>query len=363
MGFDLNNFAASVRTVFTPGAGQGVNAVQALADGELVIASQGGLVALLQPDASGQYTLARALTALTGIPSDPSALEVLENAAGGLEEALVTNTGLDEVFVFMTSPTIALPPPAEPGGPVTQATAPPGELLQLVPVLSEAPLEAASPKLVPVPGDALLEKAPLPVAFGGGNDEGGPEVDVVARKDEGLGTDVDERLRQRDDDRLRQLDLFEKIPDPDTYDPWTRGGSPALPDPGEAVASGAWPPDRAVSALLQTTAVSTVADLPQTLPSDTPDTAGWHDELPALAANLAVLVLPEHGPETVALVPSGSGHAANDAAFLLPVHDGERERILSAALLVGGLACWSQGPLIPGERTATGSKGPPRTRN
>ena len=42
------------------------------------------------------------LLALTGIPSDPSALEELETASG--PEVLVTNDGLDDVFVFTFGP-------------------------------------------------------------------------------------------------------------------------------------------------------------------------------------------------------------------------------------------------------------------
>src|SRR5205823_768539 len=73
IGFNLDNFVATVRTVFTSPPGQDVTAVQALADGSLVAAEQGGTVALLALDAASQtYQDVQDLTPLTGIPSDPS---------------------------------------------------------------------------------------------------------------------------------------------------------------------------------------------------------------------------------------------------------------------------------------------------
>jgi hypothetical protein len=53
LGFDLTDFAASVATVFAPPPGQAVAAAQALSDGHVVAALEGGAVVNLAPAGTG----------------------------------------------------------------------------------------------------------------------------------------------------------------------------------------------------------------------------------------------------------------------------------------------------------------------
>jgi hypothetical protein len=73
-------------------------ALGALPDGELVAALEGGAVELLRGDPSGLLEARGALIPETGIPSEPSALEVLATGSG--LQVLVTGAGLDTLFVF-----------------------------------------------------------------------------------------------------------------------------------------------------------------------------------------------------------------------------------------------------------------------
>ena len=130
MAFNLDNFAATIRTVVS---GVPVAAVATLNDGGFVTADAAGSVNVLEPDGQS-FTEAESLTPLTGLPADPSALDVLE-ASSGLQ-ALVTSQGQDQVFVFATEPSgsagagaggvvgIGLPALASPGVPIVEATAP-----------------------------------------------------------------------------------------------------------------------------------------------------------------------------------------------------------------------------------------------
>jgi hypothetical protein len=87
----------SVTPLATGSPGEVVDAVGVRpSDGDLVAAFQGGTVELLHPDpATGAFDLAGTLTPLDGVPSDPSALAVLDNG-----EVLVTSAGEDQLFVF-----------------------------------------------------------------------------------------------------------------------------------------------------------------------------------------------------------------------------------------------------------------------
>src|SRR5262249_57387425 len=88
-----------------------VAALGATSDGRLVAALAVGQVELLERDPSGQLEAGQALAPATGIPSEPSALEVLEDQTG--LRVLVTSAGLDTLFVFDVPalPGVTLPPP------------------------------------------------------------------------------------------------------------------------------------------------------------------------------------------------------------------------------------------------------------
>jgi hypothetical protein len=203
VGFDLNDFAASLRTLFTPASGEGVAAVEELASGDVVAALDGGAVLDLRASAAGGLSVAGTFESLAGIPSNPSALEILETAAG--PQALVTAAGQDRVFVFVL-PSEALAgvegtlEPIVPTAPAIELTA-----------ASEAGLTVVATLVADVlPGGEGVQPPPAaaaPALIGGG-DEGTVGQDVAeARVEGGAGLDVEEKLRH--------LDLYRRTRDPD----------------------------------------------------------------------------------------------------------------------------------------------------
>jgi hypothetical protein len=139
--FDLGDVAAGARVVF---AGQDVVAARALSDGDVVVAIADGSVELLAPQGGG-LTVAANLQAQGGTPVSPSAVEVLQTAAG--LQVLVTSQGSGTVFVFAAPAVLGVPPPAAGSGPTTLDFGGPGATSGFVPlsgVLSAAaaPLQA-----------------------------------------------------------------------------------------------------------------------------------------------------------------------------------------------------------------------------
>jgi hypothetical protein len=145
---------APLGEVFGPA---GVTALGAAPDGRLVVAEPGA-VDVLALDPAGQFEVGARLEPLTGIPSEPSALAVLESESG--LEALVTSAGLDTVFVFDFASTGTIPfpvlPPSTPGEPGA-STLPSAPLLVVVTLLSGG-----------LPQDATLDHS-----LQGGNGEAG----------------------------------------------------------------------------------------------------------------------------------------------------------------------------------------------
>jgi hypothetical protein len=124
----------------------GVQAVTALADGRVFVAGRGGTVEELQLDAVGRFDVAAILVPETGIPSQPSALAILEEESG--LEALVTAAGSDTLFVFdfvsnspPSFPPLPPPNPAEPGPSTLPATP---LVVVVVPVTGGLPEEAVA---------------------------------------------------------------------------------------------------------------------------------------------------------------------------------------------------------------------------
>jgi hypothetical protein len=196
IGLSLNNFNASVQTVFT--SADGVNGVAALSDTELVLADATGALALLRFNLVTQHFDALGdLTPLTGIPSDPSALAVLESETG--TQVLVTSAGQDQVFVFAIGPpdlSVPLPAPA----PLAEATAPADQPLTLVVALVGINLPT---------GEAEPPEAPVQPGGDGEADEE-PSANPPDSSASEIGPDVE--------DALRSLDLYRR---PEMMPPFT----------------------------------------------------------------------------------------------------------------------------------------------
>jgi hypothetical protein len=215
-GVNLTTLTVTPRPVFTPPNGAGVAAVQELSGGDVVVAEEGGGVEMLAPGAgSGPFEVVETFVPLTGIPSEPSALAVLEDGA----EVLVTNQGQDQLFVFglpgsasagslSSVQGFALPPLAVASSPVAEASSPAEAPLAVVVALVADVLPAgpgASPgghgeqtaapegnAVQPVEGAAAVDPA--------GDDEGDDALPQAAAgpADDGFDPAIEERLRQLD---------------------------------------------------------------------------------------------------------------------------------------------------------------------
>jgi hypothetical protein len=134
VGFNVNNLAGGVGIVFTPPVGEEVAAAQALADGHVVAVLSTGEVVDLAPSGTG-LAVDATFVPQTGIPSEPSALAVLQGESG--LQALVTGAGGDQVFEFLLPGPVGAPLlPEPPSGPVVEVTPPPGEVLTVVVTLT-----------------------------------------------------------------------------------------------------------------------------------------------------------------------------------------------------------------------------------
>jgi hypothetical protein len=242
-GVNLNDLTVAPQPVFAP-QGAGVMAVQALSPSTLVVAQEGGGVAVLGFDATtGLYATEQTLSQLSsGVLLDPSALDVLETATGQLAQVLVTNLGSSEVFVFgapialqpgpgPAASGVPLPAPPTPGGTVPEATAPVGAPLVLVLTLTAGILPAGEnvpteDHLVNASGAAAAGEtgvAALAAAVESGGDEQGSSASLppglIQDTDFGLGTD----------DALRQLDLAPRTDDGRMDNPMAPNAAPDRP--------------------------------------------------------------------------------------------------------------------------------------
>jgi hypothetical protein len=133
LGFNLDDLAGSIGVVFAP-AGDEVAAAQALADGHVVAVLSSGTVVDLAP-VEGGLGVDSTLVPLTGIPSEPSALAVLQEESG--MQVLVTAAGGDRVFAFGILEPPGAPVLPEPSvGPVVEVTPLAGEPLTVVVTLT-----------------------------------------------------------------------------------------------------------------------------------------------------------------------------------------------------------------------------------
>jgi hypothetical protein len=133
LGFNLNDLAGSIGVLFAP-AGDEVAAAQALADGHVVAVLASGTVVDLAP-VEGGLTVDSTFVPLTGIPSEPSALAVLQEESG--MQVLVTAAGGDRVFAFGIAEPLGAPVLPEPSvGPVVEVTPLAGEPLTVVVTLT-----------------------------------------------------------------------------------------------------------------------------------------------------------------------------------------------------------------------------------
>jgi hypothetical protein len=136
IGFNLDDLSGSVGVVFTPPPGEEVAAAQALADGDVMAVLSSGTVEELAPAADG-LAVDSTLVPLTGIPSEPSALAVLQGESG--MQVLVTAADGDRVFAFGipeqgVGGAPVFPPPST--GPVVEVTPLAGEPLTVVVTLT-----------------------------------------------------------------------------------------------------------------------------------------------------------------------------------------------------------------------------------
>jgi hypothetical protein len=177
IGVNLTNLTTT-GPVFTSPAGQDVTAVQALTDGNLVAAEQGGIVALLAQNAASQtFQDVQNLTLLNpsnGTPINPSDLAVVEGASG--LQVVVTNEGADQLFVYgEPAETPPVPPvPGSPTGPEPTGNPPPffppgspggGTPVGTLNPPSEPPI--STPVLLPLPESPLALIATLLTGSGG----------------------------------------------------------------------------------------------------------------------------------------------------------------------------------------------------
>ncbi|HKI31543.1 MAG TPA: FG-GAP-like repeat-containing protein [Gemmataceae bacterium] len=312
VGFNLADLAAGGNTLFAPGAGEGgVDAAEALAGGDVVAALAGGNVVDLAPTASG-LGVALTFDPLSGIPSNPSALAVLQGESG--PQVLVTNAGGDRVFVFGTpgvpeSP--ALPGPEGPGVLALEVTSPAGAPLALVIALVAGPLpapEGATP--------AAEAAAPAVNPAGGGDGPGGGEAVAWAPGEGGI--DVEEQLRG--------IDLYRPPPDIDRDIPLSlrsRPGDAAL----TLLALSESPPPAAVQQLSAGRDVSVEVAWAASSPGGT---AAGGAGVPVAAPTPGPVAASERNTSTA------ETRRATDAAFLLPPEAGEWGRPLLLAAIVTG---------------------------
>ena len=318
IGFDLADFAASVSTVFAPPAGEAVDAAEALADGHVVVALDGGTVVDLAPSGGGM-AVDQTFLSLTGIPSDPSALAVLQGESG--LQVLVTNAGGDRVFVFgipglPESPT--LPPPEAPSGPTVEVAPPVEGSLTLVVTLIAGPLAAGDMAAADMPQAGAAAPAPAADPAGGGPGAGAEEVaaapgDGNPRPGEG-GIDLEEQLRG--------IDLYQPTPDPDRPSVTAR----VPPGPGR--------PDGVPMALALAGGQAPVAVANPARPTADPEpVASW-----AAPAEVVHAV----GADAEVRAQIGAAEAI-DAVFVLPPSgwDTERPRLLALTLAGFAWCAWS----------------------
>jgi hypothetical protein len=244
IGFNLNNLAGSVGVVFTPPVGEEVAAAQALADGHVVAVFSSGEVVDLAPSEGG-LAVDSILVAQTGIPSEPSALAVLQGESG--MQVLVTDAGGDQLFEFLLPGPVPAPLPVPPFGPLVEVTPASGELLTVVVTLTggTGPVGVlATADGTPGEGVRVGESAVASeggVVVGAASEgvslpswglglmvavpAGSERVDAGVAGEEG-GEGVRERLAEPDPPRpaeegldlekqLRGLDLYQPTPNPD----------------------------------------------------------------------------------------------------------------------------------------------------
>jgi hypothetical protein len=346
-GINLNTFRASSSPVFAPPSGQGVAAVQALANGKLVVAEQGGTVELLGLNAaSSAYEPLAVFMPLTGIPSDPSALAVLESG-----QVLVTNEGEDQLFVFGLAPSgapggavlpgvslarataaeILLPPQKVAVNPVVEPSSPREAPLALVLTLVAGvlPSGAAAADAVTDAGNAGREtEASAPDPAGAADEDEAPPKET-AQADPEIDPDIGELLRQ--------LKLYRKGVDDVSGQPITRvlPGSPT--EPGNSLPAGPRAPAASAEDLGAAVRLDTAGRTARFADADPLDPAGAQahpvvnpEVLTRLATGLLPATAADHGRDGVL----GPQDGREWVPQILP------------ALAAAGLAFWAERGLL-----------------
>jgi hypothetical protein len=358
VGFNLGNFAATAGTVFTPPPGEPVLVMQGLPDGNLVVAEQGGTVAILQQGPGALFEPVQTLVPLTGIPSNPSALIVLG------DEVLVTDAGSDQIFVyeppatFLPEQSIALPALVT-GVPTPETTSPGTAPLAAVVTLTvflvppgttgttEFVVEGGTfPAGSEAAGNAgeSAGSAPSTTPIQGADDDKEEQApDDTATPESNFGLGIEEKLRQlkpqkkedQPDGPSSQRSPLEFLPGEALADFWQEADADWLTE----VPLDSWPEAGEAPFLPATSGAAGGSAL-----TAFSDNAGatvsldWPDEVLAVVRATAACRDGAGSQET-----GGNSWADPDAAPVtvrLPARDGEAEEAVLAALAMGGLACW-----------------------
>jgi hypothetical protein len=348
-GVNLDALTVTPRPVFTPPAGAGVAAVEELPNRDVVVAEAGGVVEMLAPGpGAAAYEVVETFVPLTGIPSEPSALAVLEDGA----EVLVTNQGQDQLFVFGLPGSSAagslssvqgfvLPPLAVASSPVAEASSPAEAPLAVVVALVADVLPAgpaASPggsagQAAAPEGSAVQPVEEAAAVDPAGDEEGDDALPQAAAA-------ADEEFDPAIEERLRQLDLHRRTDDEAWGGPIAERALPDLPGSVCACVDAFW--QAGLDGLGQ--AEGDLALLPhphEGSPSETSTHARPDGSGPDSAAEDAAAVWldwPERGagrPAEVLLPRPGSAGARQE--IVGPARGWEWERPVLAALAAGGL--------------------------
>jgi hypothetical protein len=372
LGFDLNSGAHP--TLFTPPPGEEVSAVGFDPNtGNVVVAEQGGTVQVLQLNAEDTAAaVVETLTPLTGIPSDPSALDVLETALG--LQVLVTNAGSDQVFVFGTS--LAAPltaqeltlPGLPPGGPIAEASSPTEAPLTVVLTLVAGLLPGETTTLPGTTAGDLAATGTAPdqaSTAATGNGVSGMEVVQGAsdNNDTGDETPTDSGNQPSSESErtikeiLRKLELYRRTPETIPLGPVTLGQMMELPRLGAEALAALW---QAGTDWL--TGVAGSVPPPPVVPHEEADAAEWLSWSLAVngeqAATRVVAGEADQGPSAMARV-MGEGEQPAAVEVGVPADGVVWGKTLLATLAVGGLALWAERQLL---RAAEFAERPRRPR-
>jgi DNA-binding beta-propeller fold protein YncE len=210
LSFDLTDLAEGAQVAFTPPEGEQVNAAQMMSNGTVFVALTGGQVEELTAGPTGGFSVAESFTSQSGIPSNPSALEVLSSG-----EVLVTEAGEGTIFVFTpVVPEVAevsLPTLEAPGSPVAEISTADESLTPSVTLVAANLVDNSDDSGSSTSTTESSESAALTLTVLRPSSLADDEETEVALGTGNSSIDVDEQLRQ--------LELYEPTPNPNRDGP------------------------------------------------------------------------------------------------------------------------------------------------